>query len=89
MTKRKYRHPPRWLSATYRLLATGRYAVLWLPELFILYDLALEEDGEDNATEWALKELTTAFGPGLGRKVHLLFQTILLVRRIYKKLAGD
>lgn len=57
------RFPRKWVAKAYRLMAAGRYALQWLPELIRLYQLTVEEDGEEKGIWWWVGELALTVSP--------------------------
>jgi len=72
------RHPPRWMTQAYRMLAAGRYALEWLPELIKLYELTVDENGDEEGDRWLLEELALTISP------RLIFLVIKLAKFVYK-----
>jgi hypothetical protein len=85
----KNRLPHRWAEYLYRSLAVGRYAVVWLPELVILYESILLEDGEDAAQDWLMKELALSISPSLTLRFFRLYRAARLVWIAYTKIANS
>jgi hypothetical protein len=85
----KNRLPPRWATNLYRFLAVGRYAVIWLPELVILYDLIVEEEGESKAQDWLMKELALSISPSLSLRLFRLYRAAHLAWTTYIKIADN
>jgi hypothetical protein len=70
-------------------LAVGRYAILWLPELFILYEIVVKEEGEPAAQAWLKKELALSISPILSLRLFRLYRAARLVWNTYLKVAND
>jgi hypothetical protein len=87
--KKDYHHPRNWVVQLYKLLAAGRYAVLWLPEFFILYDMIVEEEGEEAAHDWAIRELMLSIKPSVALKVYRILRWAYLAWVTYRKIAHD
>ena len=66
------RDPPRWIKAFYKLLAAGRLAASWLPELIILYEIIREEEGEEKARNWLIEEISRSIKPSMAHKFYLI-----------------
>lgn len=82
--------PPRkWVRIVYRTLAAGRYAVYWLPELLILYDLIVSEEGKEAADEQLMQELINAIGPSIGVRVYRVLRLFYSMWKAYRRFAGD
>lgn len=83
--------PPsrKWAEKAYRLLAVGRYAVWWLPELMYLYESYVSDEGKEAADTWLLRELLHSVGPSIGGRVYRVLRALNTTWRVYKKLAGD
>lgn len=83
--------PPRkkWVTIVYRLLAAGRYAAMWLPELIILYEITLNEEGEEKAKDWLIKELSLSIKPSLALRLYRLVRVVYLAWEAYRKVARD
>lgn len=91
MPKRKERHrpPPKWATQLYRLLAAGRYAAEWLPELLRLYNSILDEKGPDEARKWLLKELKLSVRFSIALRLAAIVHLIYRLWRTYNKVSGD
>ncbi len=90
MRKSKQSHQPRkWLLQAYRLLAAGRYAALWLPELMHLYDLVLREQGQHEADKLVLNEVMDAVPWSTWLRFYRLFRLAYAGWKLYRKIAKD
>lgn len=86
----KNQSPPKWGTKwAYRLLAAGRYAALWAPELWALYKQMLDDEGEQKANEWLMRELLHSVGPSIAIRVYRVLRVIYAAYTAYRKLAGD
>lgn len=83
----KNRHPRKWMTILYNMLAGGRYAAYWLPEFLVCYQEIIEKDGEEAAVQWAIKELATSFWPTLSIRAYQVFRFIYCGWRLYERLA--
>jgi hypothetical protein len=70
-------------------LAAGRYAVEWLPEFLILFDQIVDEDGEEAAFDWALRELMLSLKPSLAVRIERALRFVHRVWKIYQRTVGD
>jgi hypothetical protein len=86
---RHSRHPGKWVTTAYRLLAAGRYAYTWLQEFFILYEEILKEEGEQAAHDWAIRELLLTIKPSVAVRIYRLLRVAYLAWQAYRKLASD
>ena len=69
----------KWFATLYRLMAAGRYLHIWLPELIILYERILAEEGEEKAREWVIKELLLSIQPSLAFRVYQIGRVFYLI----------
>lgn len=83
------RPPPWWAAQLYQGLAAGRYAVQWLPELLRLYDAVVEDDGEEAAFDWLLRELALSMKPSLTVRALPILRLIYRVWKTYRRVAGE
>lgn len=79
---------PWWLRILYRYLAAGRYATQWLPELLILYDQMVVEDGEDAAFNWAVNELALVIKPSIAARMLWILRLAHGIWKTYRMIAG-
>jgi len=80
-----YRHPRKWMTRIYELLAAGRYASYWLPEFLICYQEILATQGEEAALEWALKELSLSLRPAVSVRAYRAIRLVYWGWRFYYK----
>jgi hypothetical protein len=73
----------------YGTLATGRYAVFWLPEFLTLYWQIVHEEGEEKAAQWAIRELQLSLKPSTALRIYRLFRFASYAWRIYLRFARD
>lgn len=83
--------PPlkKWVARVYGLMAAGRYAALWGPELWEAYKLYFHEDGEHGANQWLMRELVHSVGPALGIRLYRVLRVFYAAYMAYRKLAGE
>lgn len=81
-------HPRKWARVAYRILATGRYAAYWLPELYRLYDAYIDSEGQTAADEWMVRELLESVSPSIALRLYRVVRFLHFVWRFYRKLAG-
>lgn len=81
----KRRFPFRWATQIYGLLAAGRYAAHWLPELLTLYSIVSDENSPEDADQWLLDELKASICPSLLFRVFLIASKLHKVWKNYKK----
>jgi hypothetical protein len=77
------------VTKAYRFLAAGRYALIWLPEFLILYDIVVKEEGEQEARDWAIRELSISIRHSLAVRVYRLLRVGYLAWQAYRKVASD
>lgn len=77
------KRPPGWTRGLYRLMAFGRWASEWLPELLDLYQDQVGQDGSGGAWIWLLKELAiTAKAVTAERLRKALRMMLRLIRKV-------
>jgi hypothetical protein len=69
----------------YRFIAAGRYAIIWLPEFIILYNIEAQENGDDAAYEWAIRELMLSLEPALAVRVYRAFRIAYSAWKAYRR----
>ena len=79
-------YPPKWVSRLYGWLSYGRYASDWLPEFIICYQQILDQDGEEQALEWALQELLRTLKPAAAARIYRLVRLIHWAWKLYSRL---
>ena len=86
MSKEKAKqYPPKLVSRLYSWLAYGRYASEWLPEFLIRYEQILDENGEEQALEWAMQELLATLRPAAAARIYRFVRLIHLAWKLYNK----
>ncbi|KTR02289.1 hypothetical protein NS365_22020 [Aureimonas ureilytica] len=83
------RSPRKWVTKIYQTLAVGRYALHWLPELLILYSIIQDEDGDEAAKDWLLKELALAVKPSMAHRLYLIYRVVSKLWDAFNKIARD
>lgn len=80
---------PEGNSRLYRLLAAGRYAASWLPELIVLYDLVRAEEGEEAASNWLKNELLHTLKPALAMRLYIVMKLLHVGLKMYRRLVRE
>lgn len=84
------KHAPKgWIQKLYGLMAAGRYASEWLPEFLILYEMIAQEDGEDEAVDWVLRELSLTWRPSTVAHCMHIARIGYRAWRAYRRIARD